>query len=81
VASVYEDDVKETVKSLRRCGSGMFRKELVEALMQEHRQHQGDIFAFVGELIHAFAGQEYFDARNEVAVLRSREILEKVERV
>ncbi len=48
----------------------------VEAVMQEHRTLQQQMFEVMLACIDAWAKQEHFDARNEFTVSKCREIIE-----
>jgi hypothetical protein len=56
-------------------GSDIFRQAFALALLESHRQIQGDFFDMICKVIHGLAQSKHCDVRNEYAVKMSREIL------
>ena len=56
-------------------GMGHQNKAFVQAVMQEHRTLQQQMFEVMLACIDAWAKTEHYDLRNEFAALKSREIM------
>jgi predicted glycosyl hydrolase (DUF1957 family) len=57
-------------------GMGHNNQAFVDAVMQEHRTLQQQIFEVMLACIEGWAKTEHYDARNEYAVLKCREIIQ-----
>ena len=56
-------------------GMGHRNEDFVQAVMQEHRTLQQQMFEVMLACIDAWAKTEHYDARNEFTVLKSLEIM------
>jgi len=54
---------------------GHNNKPFVEAVMQEHRTLQQQMFEVMLACIEAWAKQEHFDARNEYTIKKCKEVM------
>lgn len=72
------EQAREVVKAFSAWVNGMGHENqpFVEAVMQEHRTLQQQIFEVMLACIDAWAKTEHFDARNEYTVMKSREIMQ-----
>lgn len=72
------EQAREVVKAFSAWVNCMDHKNaaFVEAVIQEHRTLQQQMFEVMLACIAAWANQEHFDARNEFTVFKCREIME-----
>ena len=57
-------------------GMGHNNQAFVQAVMQEHRTLQQQMFEVMLACIDAWAKTEHYDARNEFTVIKCREIIQ-----
>lgn len=72
------EQARAVVKEFSAWVNGMDHKNaaFVEAVIQEHRTLQQQMFEVMLACMEAWAKQEHFDARNEFTVSKCREIIE-----
>lgn len=71
------EQAREVVKAFSAWVNGMGHKNaaFVEAVMQEHRTLQQQMFEVMLACIEAWAKQEHYDARNEYTIKKCREVM------
>ena len=57
-------------------GMGHNNQAFVQAVMQEHRTLQQQVFEVMLACMDAWAKTEHYDARNEYTILKCREIIQ-----
>ena len=71
------EQARAVVKEFSAWVNGMDHKNaaFVEAVIQEHRTLQQQMFEVMLACIEAWAKQEHFDARNEYTIKKCREVM------
>jgi len=71
------EQAREVVKAFSAWVNGMGHENqpFVDALMQEHRTLQQQIFETMIACMDAWAKTEHYDARNEYTIMKCREIM------